>query len=139
MGRKARLSFCTALLSICWPFAAPAQDAAETAVILSGTGQPAGSASRSLGSVVSGSINAAAAQIGATRSAAPATNRRGPAIPRTRAAIPSNVNALEGTDATTYRLGSGASIQVSGTLIQGAETSCSKNCPVDPVRPKTTR
>jgi hypothetical protein len=78
-------------------------------------------------------------QIGATRSAAPATNRRGPAIPRTRAAIPSNVNALEGTDATTYRLGSGASIQVSGTLIQGAETSCSKNCPVDPVRPKTTR
>jgi hypothetical protein len=39
---------------------------------------------------------------------------------------------LEGTDAPTYRLGNGASIRVSGTLIQDSGTSCVKNCPAKP-------
>ena len=140
MAGKAVLAICGALLAIGGSFPALAQDAAETAVILSGAGQPAGRASRSLGSAISGSINAASAQIRSVRNAEPTT---GGHQPRTAGdaraitsdqAIASDIDMLEGTDAPTYRLGNGASIRVSGTFIQDPGTMCSRNCPADSVR-----
>lgn len=138
MTYKALLPICSALLAFAWPVTAPAQDAAETAVILSGTGQSTGRASRSLGSAVAGGINAAAAQIAATRSGTPPPERRrrsGNPTQGTQAVLATG-NALAGTGAPTYRLGSGATIQVSGTLVQDAETSCTKNCADGTARPK---
>jgi hypothetical protein len=98
-------------------------------VILSGSGQSTGRASRSLGSAISGSMNAAAREIQATRNAAPAPSfRRRRAPGAAGQVIPPDADMLEGTDAPTYRLGNGASIRVSGRLIQGAGTTCAENC-----------
>jgi hypothetical protein len=140
MPGKSFKAFGAVLLTIGWAPAASAQAAAETAVILSGTGQATGSASRSLGSAISGSINAASAQIQAARNGGSVANGGG----RRRAsgvayAIPADVDMLEGTDAPTYRLGNGATIRVSGTFVQGAETSCAKDCPQDAGRRKANR
>ncbi len=141
MAGKSFRAFGAVLLTIGWAPAASAQAAAETAVILSGTGQATGSASRSLGSAISGSINAASAQIQAARNGGSVANGGG----RRRAsgyaayAIPADVDMLEGTDAPTYRLGNGATIRVSGTFVQGAETSCAKDCPQDAGRRKADR
>ncbi len=132
MAGKAMLAIGGALLASGWSLPASAQAAAETAVILSGTGQGTGSASRSLGGAVAGSMNRAADAIAATRNGAPAPSYR-----RRRSAgnggaghvIPPGGDMLEGTDAPTYRLGNGASIRVSGRLVQGAGATCSQNCP----------
>ena len=141
MAPRAILPICSALLASSWPVAAPAQDAAEAAVILSGTGQPTGRASRSLGSAVSSGINAAAAQIAATRGGSPPPERRRRTLAPAQGAqvVRASGNVLEGTGAPTYRLGSGATIQVSGTLVQDAQTSCSKNCAQDAARSRGTR
>jgi hypothetical protein len=46
--------------------------------------------------------------------------------------IPPGGNDLKGTDAPTYRVSSGASISVSGRLIQGPGATCVHNCRNDP-------
>ena len=135
MAGKATLAICGALLAAGWSLPASAQAAAETAVILSGTGQATGRASRSLGSAISGSIGAAANEIHATRNGGQApTVRRRRAPSSAGHVIPPDADMLEGTDAPTYRLGNGSSIRVSGRLIQGAGTTCAENCTADAVR-----
>ncbi len=115
---------------------ARAQDAAESAVILSGTAQTGG-AQRSLGRSISGSIGNAANTIGSTarparrpRAAAAAprrtSNRRG------TVSIPANVDALANTDAATYALDNGATIRVSGRFNPAASAHCQRNCPAPP-------
>jgi hypothetical protein len=133
MIAKPCLPIAAALLSLGLSVPALAQDAAETATILSGTGQGTGSASRSMGSAVSGSINGAASQIRATQGGGNgggggrnSTARMG------NYAIEASGDALEGTDAPSYTTGSGASIRVSGKLRQPAAATCTENCPADP-------
>lgn len=105
-----------------------AQDAAETAVILSGSsGQ--GKAANSLGNAVRGSVNSAANTIRSTprkpnRAATRRNNRRGPVQIQT---IPSN-DPLEDTDATRFQTGSGATISVSGRMRPSATARCIENC-----------
>lgn len=111
------------------PGSLAAQDAAETAVILSGSsGQ--GKAANSFGNAVRGSVNSAADAIRAaqrqpSRTNARTRNRRGPL--EIQASIPSN-DPLENTDATRFQTGSGATISVSGRLRPSASARCVENC-----------
>jgi hypothetical protein len=112
---------------------ASAQDAAETAIILGGTGQAQVGASRSLGAAISNGLN------GATNTINAATPDRGAGHGSSAAtghARPVGVmigssttrDPLAGTDAPTYRLANGSSIRVSGGLIPSAEANCVKDC-----------
>lgn len=137
MAAKVILPIQAALLAFVLAVPASAQVAAETATILSGTGQATGRASRDLGSAVSGSINNAASQIRATQdgAAAPGRYRSRSAAQAEGYAITSGGDALEGTDAPTYRMGNGASIRVSGSLRKSTAATCSENCPESPPAP----
>ncbi len=104
---------------------AHAQDAAETAVILSGSGQATESGSRGLGSAIGGAMDRASATIN--------SNRRSSARNRSRevrqdAPIPADIDALEGTDAASFEMENGARISVSGGLRPSARTRCVENC-----------
>ncbi len=132
MVARAFLPISAALLSFALTVPASAQVAAETATILSGTGQSTGSAARGMGSAVSGSMNRAASQIRAAQSGV-SVPRRG----RSRNAqagydIPADADMLEGTDAPTYQLGNGASIRTSGSLRRSGAAICSENCANSP-------
>ncbi len=106
---------------------AQAQDAAETAVILSGSGQTAEAGSRSLGSAIGRAMGNASATISSnSRSSA----RNGSREVRQDAAIPADIDALEGTDAASYQMDNGARISVSGGLRPSARTRCVENCAV---------
>ena len=124
------------------PVAVAAQDAAETAVILSGTGQAQGRAQRSLGQSISRSMGNAADAIAATQAQSQGRTYRPRAARRGGAghfaiALPARVDPLENTDAPTYALANGASIRVSGGLrvpldkqvSQPPEADCGANCP----------
>jgi len=107
-----------------------AQDAAETAIILSGTGASQAKASKSLGSAISQSLDSAA---GVVRQSNPAPrrsharrNRRGNAA--STVTIIASGDALEGTDASAYQVGSGATIRVSGGFRPSATSRCTENC-----------
>lgn len=128
MARGRTLGICAILLSVGVSNSAVAQDAVETAQILSGTGQMQGGG-RSLGSAISRSLNGAGDVIAGSTSA-PRTANAGanPAIHRTDP-VPANVDPLARSDAPTYRLGNGASIRVSGGFQSDPVTSCVKNCP----------
>lgn len=107
---------------------AAAQDAAETAVILSGSSGH-GKASNSLGNAVRGSINSAASAVRSApkRSNANTSRRnahRGPVQIQT---IPSN-DPLEDTDASRFTTSSGATISVSGRMRPSASARCVENC-----------
>ena len=112
------------------PGSLAAQDAAETAVILSGSSGQS-KAANSLGNAVRGSVNSAADAIRAVprnssnRSTARTGNRRGPVQIQT--AIPTN-DPLENTDATRFQTGSGATISVSGRMRPSAGARCVENC-----------
>lgn len=115
-------------LAVSAPQSASAQDAAETAVILSGSsGQ--GKAANSLGNAVRGSVNSAANAVRST----PANNRRN-ATRRNRRGAPVQVQTLptndplENTDATRFTTGSGATISVSGSMRPSASARCVENC-----------
>ena len=108
-----------------------AQDAAESAIILSGTGAGQAKAQRSLGAAVRGSIEGAATTVrgaargqGSPRGRAPSGN--GVVVSGT--ALAADSDPLENTDAPAYRLGNGATIRVSGRMNPAAGTSCVKNC-----------
>lgn len=116
-----------ALASLMMAGPALAQDAAETAIILSGTGSAQGKAQRSLGSAVAGSVGAAA---NAVRSSSSRAVRRSTARPAQQMiALPGDVDPLERTDAPTYELSNGASIRVSGGLRRPASAPCEGECP----------
>ena len=92
-----------------------AQDAAETAIILGGSGAAQGKASRALGSAAANSIGAAANAIRPDARPAPAI-RRSSRRAQQLITLPGDVDALENTDAPTYELANGVSIRVSGVL-----------------------
>ena len=104
-----------------------AQDAAETAIILSGTGAAQGKASRSLGSAAASSMGAAANAIRPVARPAPVIRRSGRRTKQVTM-LPGDVDALENTDAPTYELANGASIRVSGRLRTQAATVCDDAC-----------
>lgn len=125
------------------PVVVAAQDAAETAIILSGTGQAQGRAQRSLGQSISASMGNAANAVAATnraRSQAPTYRPRARHSGKTgnfAIALPGDVDPLERTDAPSYALANGASIRVSGGLRRSpplvtepdAAARCSGPCP----------
>lgn len=133
-------SLAAAAIAACglWPTAhALAQDAAESAIILSGTAQT-GSAQRSLGRAVSGSVGNAANAVGGVRS----TSRQPSTAParrnsaqRSQGAIPAGVDPLANTDAATYALDNGATIKVSGRFNPATSAQCERNCPAPQGRP----
>ena len=92
-----------------------AQDAAETAIILSGTGAAQGKASRPLGSAAAISMGAAANAIRPVARPAPVI-RRSSRRDQQVITLAGDVDALENTDAPTYELANGVSIRVSGVL-----------------------
>ena len=104
-----------------------AQDAAETAIILSGTGAAQGKASRSLGSAAASSMGAAANAIRPVARPAPVIRRSGRRTKQVTR-LPGDVDALENTDAPTYELANGASIRGSGRLRTQAATVCDAAC-----------
>ena len=132
MTLKIRLAMCVIATALAFPVQVIAQDAAETAVILSGTSGQA-KASRSLGSAVNKSMNSAASSVRAST----ANRSRGNAR-RNRRNAPSVVSvigtgdALEGTDASAYAVGSGATIKVSGSFRPSAAAVCKENCEDQP-------
>ncbi|WP_338466519.1 hypothetical protein RXV95_13300 [Novosphingobium sp. ZN18A2] len=140
MTLRSTLAISTILMLGAAPCTVSAQDAAESAMILSGTGQGQASSARSLGSSIANSMNAASREIRTQRASGNASGRahyrrRTRGVARTgavSAAIPANADMLKGTDAPTYKLGNGASIRVSGGLVQAPTTSCVKDCPKPP-------
>lgn len=104
-----------------------AQDAAETAIILGGSGAAQGKASRALGSAAANSMGAAANAIRPDARPAPAI-RRSSRRAQQVITLPGDVDALENTDAPTYELANGASIRVSGVLRPQARTVCDDAC-----------
>ncbi|WP_338244053.1 hypothetical protein [Aurantiacibacter hainanensis] len=114
-----------------------AQDAAESAVILSGTGERTGAAARSVGEATAGAINSAAGAINQTRrggAASPARSAAGASgsasagysVGYTIAA--GNVDPLEYFRVPTFKLGNGSELRVSGTLVPMAPTVCIRDC-----------
>lgn len=136
MYAKALFTFAIAAAAAAMPSGVSAQVAAEEGVILSGS-SGTGRASSSLGSAVSGSINSAAEIVsGAVPSNQPGarqrkSNRRSGSGHATTYALRklSNVNALEHTDAATYRLESGVLLRVSGVFHPTDLTTCVNYCP----------
>ena len=114
-----------AALPVLLGLASPAlgQAAAETAIILSGTGQGTGEAARSVGGAAAGGIGRASDAIAATNARARARGgsaRRGGSGQGGFVITGGNADALEGTDAPFVQTASGASIRVSGRLIPAA-------------------
>lgn len=104
------------------PLPAVAQEAAETAVILSGTGQAQGRAQRSLGQSIARGIGNAADAVAATnRARAPSRSdrqrgRTSRVAGKFAIALPGDVDPLERTNAPSYELANGSTIRVSGGL-----------------------
>lgn len=114
-----------------------AQDAAESAVILSGTGERTGAAARSVGEASAGAINNAAGAINATRrgragsggqptTRAGGSARAGYSIGYTITA--GNIDPLEHFRVPTFELANGRQLRVSGTLIPMPPTACIRDC-----------
>jgi len=117
---------------------AQAQAAAESAIILGGTGASTGAASRSLGNAVRSSVGSAANAVNAAnRARVTAGTYRGNGSVRasnssssrsTGTVIASGVDSLEGSDAASYKTASGATIKVSGRMNPSSTTVCTENC-----------
>lgn len=125
MSKEIRIALIGAAAIATLPGTAIAQDAAESAAILSGTSQTGG-AQRSMGSNIAGSINRASNAIAATTNArAP---RRSNGSVRVGHTLPAGVDPLEGTDAATYTLGNGSSIRTTGRFNTDPGARCVENC-----------
>ena len=117
------------------PVPATAQDAAETAVILSGQGGAA-RAQRSLGDAISQSINGAAGAIrntntGASNGGGGGSSSGGSGRSGGRHQgfpIPAGIDALEGFDAAIYRLDNGTVLKFSGNFLPSAGATCLARC-----------
>ena len=104
-----------------------AQDAAETATILSGTSRDTGRVSRDMGNSVRGSINGAADAISGTpqrRVSAGNLRRANQPDPRTSGLYVAVGDALDRTDAPECQLGNGSTIRVSGNFQPSTQTQC---------------
>ena len=118
-----------AALPLALPATASAQDAAETAVILSTVSPGQGAAARSMGNSISGALGSASGAIASTRAqASPASGAVQVQQVRRAPVRPTDSDPLEGTDAAQYRLASGATIRVSGGMRPSAGTRCIENC-----------
>ena len=133
MGKTTILTLAPLAMGLCLAAPASAQDAAETAVILSGTsGQ--GEAARTLGDATRSSIRSATARVRAMpRRQARGASRRGGGRGRNRGRsaiyrIRDTGDALAYSDAKTYQTYGGARIRVSGGFTPSESTSCIKNC-----------
>lgn len=110
-----------------------AQDAAETATILSGQGATA-KGQRSLGGAVSNSLDNAATAVRPVRSQARRrvtyrrAARRGRGGSNDGGIVLTTNDPLANTDAATYQTGNGTTIRVSGRLNPSASTACVNNC-----------
>ncbi len=127
-------TICALAAAALLPGSLAAQDAAETAVIVSGSGAGQAKASRSLGNAVSGSLDSAAGVIRSTqRARRPASRNRRSRNGGVRigSEIPSGVDALEGTDAAAYKTDGGATIKFSGRFVPSGKTECDENCAKD--------
>lgn len=113
------------------PGAAVAQAAAESAIILGGTGAAAGRGARSMGSAIAGAMGNAANAVGAANRGAttyqPPRRRGGGGDGQFMLVLPGNVDPLDKTDAPTYAMPNGAAIRVSGGLRRPPR--CTANCP----------
>jgi len=106
------------------PVCVRAQDAAETAIILGGTGNAQGRAQRSLGSAIARGMGNAAGAVAATTAAR--TRNGGAPTQRSRSygraqgnfaiPLPGDVDPLAKTNAPSFKVGSGATLRVSGGL-----------------------
>lgn len=97
-------------------FAAPAaaQDAAETAVILSGSGAAQSRAGGAMGSAISGAMNRAAGNISGTASPRQSHRKKARGSAAVGGEVPAGVDPLEGSDAETLTTDTGATVSVSG-------------------------
>src|SRR5579864_6624161 len=112
---------------------AGAQDAAESAIILSGGGPSQAGAQRSLSAAIANGFNSAGSAIGAANGNTVVRRHTSwTARPRDRAARATAVSPLSDpladTNAPTYQLANGASIRVSGGLRPEPNTTCVRNC-----------
>ncbi len=107
---------------------ASAQDAAESAAVMGATGPSTGKAQRSLGGAISGSLNSAASTIRSSGRGGARPARRGGSVRVSRQGLPAGVDALEGTDASAYRLDNGVTIKISGRMNPSAQARCVKEC-----------
>lgn len=105
-----------------------AQDAAETAAILSGTSGQAG-AQRQMGANISRSINSAANAVAPQRTRPRARHSGGSSGGVTVGHPLPTGDPLEGSDATTYKLGNGSGITTTGRINTAPGTVCVKDCP----------
>jgi len=129
MRKSIKIVICTVGL-LCFSGQASAQDAAESAAVMGATGPSTGKAQRSLGGAISGSLNSAASTIRTSgRSGARPARRGGNGSVRvSRRGLPAGVDALEGTDASAYKLSNGVTIKVSGRMNPSAQVRCLKEC-----------
>lgn len=109
-----------AIPTVCSPLPAFAQDAAETAIILGGSGASQARAQRSLGAAVSRSMGNAAIAVSVQQRRQPRVERRARGNANGAGefaiALPSDVDPLENSDAPSYVLDNGAIIRTSGGL-----------------------
>ena len=133
MAKRTTAAITALMLAIATPASLSAQDAAETAIIIAGTSAPQASGARGLGGAISGSMRRAAGVINLRSGGAQAP--RGATRQDAARTLPEGVDALEGTDAPAYKVGSGATIRVSGRLNPSARTVCTRNCETTPAPP----
>lgn len=125
----------TAAFALALPTPIIAQDAAETATIMAGTGAGQARAQRSMGNAVSGSINSATNAINAGRAGGSRRSSRRGGTAASSGPLPEG-DALENTDAAAYKVGSGATIRVSGRFTPSQAASCTRNCGEEPSEPE---
>lgn len=131
-----RLALTAAFFGVLVATPCAAQDAVESATILSGVGERTGAASRSLGGAATGAMDGAAEAIRATRSGRAGVSRRsnrggnngGRNLASVGYTIPADIDPLENFAVPTYRLSNGLQLRVSGTFIAIPPTSCVSNC-----------
>ena len=122
-----------------WSAPASAQDAAESAIILGGTGEATGAASRRMGEATRGAIGGAANAINAAQRGRGRAGRYDGANVRPSGGgrspggvegyrIPAGIDALDGTDARQYQLGTGSTLRVSGGFTPSETTFCISYC-----------
>ncbi|MCB2067040.1 MAG: hypothetical protein KDE15_10430 [Erythrobacter sp.] len=118
---------------------AMAQDAAESAAILSGTGARTGAAAGRLGTASRDALGGAAGVIAATnsqrsgsQSARQSRRSNGGANSDGGVAaglyVAGNIDALQLTDAPFFRLADGSILRMSGSFVPSPGTTCERNC-----------
>ncbi|QPC98320.1 hypothetical protein [Qipengyuania soli] len=137
MIKRGILPFALGAIVIMSAGSVQAQDAAETAVILSGA--PAQqSGARSLGDAISGAMGQVGEEIRASRSSngssgpVYAPSRRGGGGTTTTyfpMGGPVEADALAHAEVATYRLENGVRMRVSGTFLPSGTTVCEAFCP----------